>query len=82
MTTIQLKLVKNIWQEIGATGVLFSKGTSSGLELINASSLPVGNKPEAMGLGKSDLQILPAPATGKYYIRTTAAVATISYSAV
>ena len=82
MATIKLDLVKNIWQEIGDTSVLFSKGTSIGLELINADALPVGHKDEAMGLGKADLQILPAPAAGKYFVRTTAATATIRYSAV
>jgi hypothetical protein len=71
MATVKLDLVKDIWQEIGSTGVLFSKGTSVSLELVNADALPTGDVPEAMPLGQSELQVLPAPADGSYFVRTT-----------
>jgi hypothetical protein len=71
MATVKLDLVKDVWQEIGAFSFLFTKGTGPLIEFVNADSLPVGDVPEAMSLSRADFQVVPAPADGSYFVRTT-----------
>ena len=81
MATVKLDLVQDVWQEVGTISFVFSKGTQGQIELVSAASLPTGDVPEAMGLSRADLQIVPE-ATDPWFVRTTGEKAVFKYTEV
>lgn len=72
MASIKLDLVQNVWQDIGAIAFVGSKGTGTNIELVNADALPVGTVDAAFSFLEGQIQSVPAPAAGNWFVRTTA----------
>ena len=70
MATVKLDLVKNVWQEVGAFGFVCDKSAGGVVLLVNADALPTGVQDTAMSLDVAELQFVPAPANGSWYVAT------------
>ena len=82
MASVKLDLVQGIWQDIGAIAFVGTKGSEHNIELVNADSLPSGNIDAAMQFMNSNVQSVPSPAAGNWYIRTTALTGVFKYTEV
>ena len=80
--TKKLDLADGVWQEVGAISFIFTKGTGHIIELVNADALPNGTVEEAMLLSRADFQIIPAPASGSYFVRVASGTGVLKYSEV
>ena len=82
MASVKLALIKNVWQEVGAIAFVGNKGTDSLVELVNADSLPTGNEEASMQFSNGNIQSVPSPATGSWYVRTTADIGVFKFTEV
>ncbi len=73
MASVKLDLVQNIWQDVGAIAFVGNKGTAALVEIVNADALPTGTQDTSMQFSNANIQAIPAPAAGNWYVRTTAA---------
>ena len=82
MATVKINLVAGVWQDLGAIGFLAHNAGNTGLDMVAADSLPTGPVVESFILARADIQQFPAPAGGSWYIRSTQADTSFTYTEV
>ena len=82
MATVKIDLDDKTWHDLGSTAIALTKGTGDVIEVVNADAAPTGNIENSMQLGESELQVLPAPLSGNYYVKAVTQTSIIKYHGV